>query len=160
MPKPVAERLDTPPGYGLTELGADHWSLDDVYRRVHEARSWWIASVRADGRPHAVPVWGVAVDDRIIFSSGPDAQKALNIASNANVVMHLDSGDEVVIVEGTATKIAPESMPDGFMDAYDKQYDIRFDTSDPGFGVYEIAPRKIMAWDEAQFAETAARWRF
>lgn len=112
MTRPEPEALALDPGYGITELGEQHWTLDDVYRRIDDARSWWVITVRRDGRPHAAPVWGVAVDDRIVFSSDPKAAKSANLATNPNIVVHLESGDEVVIVEGTVRQPRYEDLPE------------------------------------------------
>ena len=160
MTHPAPEPLALDPGYGITELGENHWSLPDVFERIDTARSWWVITVRPDGRPHAAPVWGVALDERIIFSSDPKATKSLNLDANPNIVMHLESGDEVVIVEGVAEQPTYETLPDGYGERYNSKYSVEMDFSDPMFRFYEVAPRKIMAWDEAAFVETAARWRW
>jgi hypothetical protein len=157
---PQPEPLDTPEEYGLTDLGENHWSLDDVYRRIHEARSWWVVSVRPDSRPHAAPVWGLALKQRAIFSSGPEATKSRNLDANPGIVLHLESGDEVVIVEGTVTRITHDQLPDGYADRYNAKYDVELDFADPAFRFFEVQPTKIMAWDEGDFAATAARWRY
>ena len=160
MTEPQPESLALDPGYGITELGADHWSLSDVLGRIDDARSWWVISVRPDGRPHAAPVWGVAVDQRIIFSSDPKATKSANLDANPNIVVHLESGDEVVIVEGTVERPTFETLPEGYGDRYNAKYSVEMDFSDPMFRFYEVLPRKIMAWDEGAFVETAVRWRW
>lgn len=157
---PTAEALGTPEDYGLTELGADHWPLADVYERINAARSWWVVTVRPDARPHAAPVWGLAPDQQIIFSSGPSARKSRNLDANPHVVMHLESGDEVVIVEGAVEILTYEQMPAGYADAYNAKYDVELDFTDPGFRFYRVVPSKIMAWNEGDFVNTAARWRF
>lgn len=160
MKHPQPEPLAGGESYGITELGPDHWPLSDVFQRIHTARSWWVCTTRPDGRPHAVPVWGLAIDERVVFSTGNTAVKATNIAANEHVVVHLESGDEVVIVEGTAVTVSVDALPDGYVDAYEAKYGFRPDFADMGAVLFEVVPAKIMAWDEAAFAETAARWRF
>lgn len=160
MAHPTPQPLDTPEEYGLTELGANHWPLADVFGRINDARSWWIVSVRPDARPHAAPVWGLALDEAIIFSSGPSATKSRNMAANPNVIVHLESGDEVVIVEGAVQVLTHAELPDGYADTYNTKYEVELDFTDPGFRFYQVIPSKIMAWDESDFAATAARWLF
>ena len=159
-PAPTPEPLDTPEDYDLTDLGENHWPLDEVFRRIDEARSWWIVSVRPDGRPHAAPVWGLARELRPIFSSGPEATKSRNLEANPGIVLHLESGDQVVIVEGRVEVIGYDDLPEGYDDAYNTKYDVEIDFTDPGFRFFEVIPTKVMAWDEGDFVATAARWRW
>jgi hypothetical protein len=60
----------------------------------------WLGTTRPDDRPHVMPVWGVWIDDIVYFGTAPDSVKALNLASNPAAVVHLESGNDVVIVEG------------------------------------------------------------
>jgi hypothetical protein len=64
------------------------------------ARTYWIATTGPDGRPHCRPVWGVWLADGFWFSTGSLARH--NLAANPQITVHLESGDEVVIVEGAA----------------------------------------------------------
>lgn len=157
---PNPEPLDVAEGYGLNELGENHLSLTAVLQRFGTERSWWVGTTRPDGRPHVVPVWGVQVDGQLFFSSDPRATKGRNLAANASVTVHLESGDQVAIIEGRATKVAGSDMPPGFTPAYNDKYGFEVDTSDPAFGFYRVDPVKVFSWDEGDFAATAARWLF
>ena len=44
------------PRYGDANATAPGW--DDVERRLADAQLYWLVTVRADGRPHAVPLCG------------------------------------------------------------------------------------------------------
>src|SRR5207302_7821785 len=68
--------------------------------RLSRARNYWIATTRQDGQPHSRPVWGVWLDDAFYFSTGSLA--AQNLAANPAITVHLESGSEVVIIEGAA----------------------------------------------------------
>lgn len=154
------EQLAIDPAYGLGKLGDDHRSLDSVYDAIRDARNWWVATVSATGRPHAVPVWGLVIDDHMLFSIGPSSIKARNLAANDRLVVHLESGDDVVIVEAATRLVGADELPAGFVDAYEAKYGFRPDPTEEGYMTVEVLPTKIMAWDEAHFAETGVRWRF
>ena len=49
-----------------------------------------------------MPVWGAWVDGMFFFHSHPGTRKARNLAVNPAIVVHLECGDDVVIVEGEA----------------------------------------------------------
>jgi len=53
--------------------------------------------------PHTRPVWGVWRDGGFWFSTGSQARR--NLEANAAITVHLESGEEVVIVEGVAERV-------------------------------------------------------
>jgi Pyridoxamine 5'-phosphate oxidase len=70
--------------------------------KLASSRNYWICTTRPDGRPHAIPVWGFWIDDALYFGTARSTRKARNLAHNSAAVVHLESGDDVVIVEGNA----------------------------------------------------------
>lgn len=75
---PVAVPIvDRPRMYG--RVGLDPvllpWSWAEC--RLLEARNYWIATTRPDGRPHTRPVWGVWEDGAFYFSTGSLAAENL-----------------------------------------------------------------------------------
>lgn len=157
---PTPEPLDVPAEYGLSELGEDHLSLEQVMERFGSERSWWIVTVRPDGRPHAVPVWGLLSEGQLIFSVDPNSTKARNLAKGSELVLHLESGDAVAIVEGSVEAITHEQLPASYSADYNAKYDVEIDFSAPGIAIYKVVPTKVFSWDESAFVETAVRWRY
>jgi hypothetical protein len=93
------------------------WS--HVRERMSVARNYWLATVRPDGRPHSVPVWGVWVEDSLHFGGGRSTRKARNLAANPNVVAHSESGEDVVILEGVAEEVTDPALQERIDDAYE-----------------------------------------
>src|SRR3954447_26810544 len=117
-----------PPGYGVgaepsPELLSWRWVAD----QLTSARNYWIATARPDGRPHVAPVWGLWLDEAFYFSTDPASRKARNLEANPALVVHLESGDDVVILEGTAERVTDPSLRGRFADAYDAKYQMRPD---------------------------------
>ena len=52
--------------------------------RLQASHNYYVMTVRPDATPHAMPVWGVWVDDRFYFSTGAQSRKARNLAANAS----------------------------------------------------------------------------
>src|SRR5829696_3476560 len=75
------------------------WAVE----QLEVARNYWLATVRADGTPHAMPVWGVWLDGLFYFDTHPQSQKVRNLRAQPRAVVHLESGSEVVILEGQST---------------------------------------------------------
>ncbi|MGY1672279.1 pyridoxamine 5'-phosphate oxidase family protein [Geodermatophilus sp. SYSU D00710] len=97
------------PRYGDASAPAPPWA--DVERLLADAQLYWVVTVRADGRPHAVPLVGVW-QDGFAFCTGAGEQKKRNLDGNPHVAVTTgstgahgwDSGLDVV-VEGTATRV-------------------------------------------------------
>lgn len=146
-------------GYGIAKDAPDT-SWDDAARQLEASRNYWICTTRADGRPHAMPVWGLWLDGMVVFSSDPKSMKGRNIARDPEIVIHLESGDDVVVLEGRVEVLSGAAVPAGFSSEYEKKYGIAVDTSDPNYGVYVLRPRVALTWTEKDFQNTATRWTF
>ena len=92
---------------------------------MEASRNYWIASVSPGGRPHAAPVWGLWHQDAFYFSTHPDSRKGHNIAAQPSVVIHLESGDEAVMIEGQAEPIEEATLLSELDGEYFKKYAAR-----------------------------------
>lgn len=159
-PQPVASRPTRPPDYWVARLIPWDWAR----ARLVEARSYWVASVRADGAPHSRPVWGVWLDGALYFDTGSRIGK--HLVANPEVTVHLESADEVVIVEGRAERVADRGAVRRFLDAYNPKYHGIL-TTEPGT-VFVVRPRVAFGWladptgidGGAIFNSTGTRWDF
>jgi hypothetical protein len=152
--EPRADRPVVPDGYGLPESsdGLVPWS--DVEHRLRAAHHYWISSVRPDGTPHSVPRWGVWLDGVFYYDGAPTTRHTRNVERNPAVTLTLESGTEVVIVEGEshATRAEPEGLGAALAEAFGKYRDSGY-TPGPdswsgadGGGLRVITPRRAMAW--------------
>jgi PPOX class probable F420-dependent enzyme len=162
VPAPRPERFSAPSSYGVggggEEPGASlPWA--EVERWLVGSRSYWLATVRDDGRPHAMPVWGVWLDGAVWFSTHPGSVKGRNLDRDPRAVVHLESGDEVAILEGVAAR--PDSFAlDRFVDAYEDKYGHRIEPGERAMGIYRLPPGTVLAWREADYPRSATRWVF
>ena len=62
------------PRYGDASATAPPWA--DIERLLTEAQLYWIITVRADGRPHAVPLVGVWQDGAFAFCTAPRSRSS------------------------------------------------------------------------------------
>ncbi len=150
------------PNYGvMPDATGRMLTWDWVERQMHEARNYWICSVRADGRPHSVPVWGAWVDGVLYFGTDKKSVKARNIARDNRVVVHLDSGDETVIIEGSIVEAqTPETLLNRISERYIEKYELDPELDDSGDSLLRLAPAKLMAWLERDYPATATYWLF
>ena len=164
--QPVVE-LDA--RYGEEGVPATEWS--EAREHLNKAELYWITTVRRDGRPHTTPLIGVLVDDALYFCTGPDEQKARNIAGNPHCILltgcnALHEGMDLV-VEGDAVKVNDDAKLQRLADAWEAKYgpEWHFDVRDGAFHhgpgeawVFEVAPVTAYAFGKGPYSHT--RWRF
>jgi hypothetical protein len=152
-----------PDGYGVptTDEGLLEWSW--AVERLEQAKNYWFSTTRPDGRPHAIPSWGVWIDGALYFDGSPETRRMRNLATNPAITIHLESGDEVVILEGEARDTGkPDQafanrLAAALAAKYGPKYEPGPDTWDQG-GLYVMRPRRAFGWTE--FPTTVTRWRF
>jgi hypothetical protein len=109
---------------------------------------WVIAPTPADGvHPHPRPVWGVWLDEQLYLSIGSPAIARATV-TGAPVTVHLDSGVDVVIVEGDVA--GPTDAAD-VIAAYDRKYDWTYTVDEYG-PLTTVTPRRVLAWRSGGFA--------
>jgi general stress protein 26 len=145
------------PDYGISTgtEGLLPWSF--VEERMTASRNYWIASVSTDGNPHAAPVWGLWHEGGFYFSTGEESAKGKNIKANPSVSVHLESGDEVVILEGELKNVLDKGLLKGLDDDYEKKYGLKM--QGPG-AIFYLKITKTFAWREKDFPKSATRWIF
>jgi len=172
MGEPRAAPPLIPAGYGVPAgtSGAALLPWSWAAERLAGARNYWLCTTRGDGRPHAMPVWAIWLDDALWFSSGRESQKSKNLERDPRCVVHLESGDDVVVLDGEAIEYSktsrrrpspPRRPLDAFArfaDAYEEKYAYR-PTPDLG-AIYVFRPRSAYTWREGDFPKSAARWVF
>lgn len=157
--------------------GAEPWEA--ARRTVAGAELYWLATVRADGRPHITPLLAIWMDERLHFCTGPSEQKAKNLAANdrcslltgANVSDGLD-----VVVEGRALRVTDDATLRRLAAAYEDKYgtdwiftvedgafrhgDESLRGDDPGIAiVFAVAPVTAFGFGKGEvYSQT--RWRF
>jgi hypothetical protein len=145
-------------GYGIESGPAGMLPWSWAVERLERSRNYWIGSTRPDGSPHAAPVWGVWIDDSVVFGTHRLSRKARNLKRDPRVVVHCESGDETVILEGVAETIQPD---DGIADAFEPKYEWRPDPSTTGDeSWFRLRPRVAYAWLENDYVKSATRFTF
>jgi nitroimidazol reductase NimA-like FMN-containing flavoprotein (pyridoxamine 5'-phosphate oxidase superfamily) len=147
------------PGYGVPKSRTGLLSWAWAERRLAGSHNYWLITVRPNGRPHAMPVWGVWVDGAFHFSSGRQSRKTRNLARNPRCVVCTERAQEAVIVEGVARALKDRKRLARLARPYGVKY--RPWTLDTELGpVYAVRPRVVFAMSEKRFPTAATRWRF
>ena len=168
QPIPAPTRPRFPEGYGVPTGAEGLLPWSHVTERLVRARNVWVSTVQRDGMPHAVPVWSVWVEDTLYFHVAPTSRTGSNLAANPAVAIHLESGDDVVILKGyvelinnrllgveRAARVAAASRqkyPEAFENAAPWEYD-----PDDG-GAFAVRLTTVYAW--TNLAVDPTRWEF
>ena len=132
------------------------WSR--AVEQFERARNYWLATIRPDGHPHVAPLWDARTDEAFYFQGAPGAQWTRNLAANSVASVHLESGDNVVIVDGVAEHLITDAaLADRLIEAWHGRYG-RMDPKPTVEGLYRLQPHAARAWSEG--LREAARWTF
>jgi general stress protein 26 len=154
----------------------------EVLDLIERAEIFWLSTVRADGRPHVTPLPAMWLDDALHFCTGPEEQKAKNLARNPRCVL-TTGGDRFlegtdVVVEGEAVRVTDEPTLRRLAAMWRTKLDWPFEAVDGGFRersssvggsefdatasalVFAVEPAKILAFGKGEpFSQTRYRFR-
>jgi hypothetical protein len=156
------------PDYGVDTPAWEPLPWSWAAERLTAGRNYWVVTVSAEGRPHALPVWGVWRDDeaRFAFFSGSRARKARNLAANPRAVVMADDTVECVSVEGRAAVVRDDTRRAQWIERYLGKYrPISPGVSADFLGqnlLFEFEPERAFAIIEREdeFSSRATRWVF
>src|SRR5215210_5224232 len=145
----IRDRPILPEDYGIPSDQEGMVSWEWVVEQLEKARNYWICTVRPDGRPHAVPVWAVWVEGTLYFDGHPQTRWGRNLAKNPALTVHLENGNQVVIVEGTIQDLPAldRERAEVVVAAFAAKYDYPPDVEELiKRGLFAIRPSVVFAW--------------
>jgi general stress protein 26 len=158
-------RAAFPPDYGARGGDGDEpLAWEQVEQRIRDAPNYWLTTVTPGGRPHSRPVDGVWVEGALCFGGSPDTRWVRNLQANQALSVNLPSGDDVVILEGTAEFVTdPEHPLAAASTAAGKAKYPQYYSGDeqPGSRPFWcLRPGAVFAWTLQGFPNRATRWTF
>ena len=149
---------------GYVDNPVSYLTWDWVAEQVTGSKNYWLCSVRPDGRPHVIPRWAVFLDGKVYYDGSPETRHSRNIEWNPNISVHLESGTEAIMLEGTsrtADRPSPE-LGKRLSQEYKKKYrEFGYapapNSWDEG-GLFVFTPRQCIAW--TKFNENPTKFIF
>jgi hypothetical protein len=154
----VTERIDA---QALTDRGAAPWATaEERLENPERPRTYWLATVRGDGRPHVMPIIGLWLAREFYFVSGERTRKARNLARDSRCVVvtgttTLPSLD--LIVDGVAAIVTDETKLHRVTAAFRSQMEWPLEVRDgrvhgpnaptagpPPYAVWAIRPSSVI----------------
>ena len=132
------------------------WERVDA--QLTEAGTYWVTA-RAPGHPHPRPVWGIWSERTLTLSIG-SLVLARAVGQDPRITVHLESGTDVVIVEGTARLLSEPDVQS--VDAYNAKYAWAYTYEEYG-ALTRVDPNVVIAWRSGGWAgrdgfESVGRW--
>jgi hypothetical protein len=153
------------PGYGLRPAnegtGLLPWSW--AQERLESSRNYWIVSTWPDGRPHAMPVWGMWHEDEFWFSCSKLSRKSKNLTTNPRCVVATEDANNPVVVEGTARLITSRQQLALMLTPENTKYSTNYgiEMLDPAVNAsFRIRPAWAFGLQAGDFTGSPTRWDF
>jgi PPOX class probable F420-dependent enzyme len=153
------------PGYGILPADRGSGLLPWFWaeRRLADSHEYWVCTVRPDGRPHAMPVWGVWLRRALWFSSSRRSRKFRNLAANPACTVTTDNPHQPVVLDGDAAVVTDTAQIADFLAALNAKYATAYapDFLDPAVNaVLRVTPASVFALDDGDFTGSPTRWTF
>lgn len=142
-------------------------SWEELEAKLVESEQYWMATTRADGRPHVVPRWGVWLDGKLLYDGSPATLHVRNLKRNPACILHLEDGWQAVILDGHSGPTEPPGIELGtriaaaMSDKYgSKGYSPESDAWEglEAGGLCCFVPSKALAWFD--FPNDVTRFNF
>ena len=122
MPADVTAEIH---GYSHPDATPTPWEVGR--EQIVDAETFWLSTVRPDGRPHVTPLIAVWHGDAIWFTTGAEERKARNLANNASCILttgrsELLEGGLDVVLEGAAEQVTDDAELQSIAEAFAAKY--------------------------------------
>ena len=148
MNEPKVERLALPKEYGEPKKLLA-WA--DVRAKLERERTYWVASIRLDGRPHLIPKDGIWLDDTWYYSGAEKTVHHRNVLRNPAVAMHVGGETDAVIVEGSVHKVVPpQDLAQQLAELTNVKYahyGMNNTAETYAGGIWTLTARRVLAWN-------------
>lgn len=153
------------PGYGLRPAnegtGLLPWSWAEEL--LTASRNYWVVTSWPDGRPHAMPVWGMWHKCAFWFSSSKRSRKSKNLSADPRCVVTTEDADNPVVLDGIAELItAPKDLAT-ILELENAKYstDYGIEMLDPALNsCFRVRPQWAFGVQAGDFTGSPTRWDF
>ncbi|MBX7212506.1 MAG: pyridoxamine 5'-phosphate oxidase family protein [Thermoflexales bacterium] len=117
----------------------------EIERRLDVERNLWLATARADGTPHLIPVWFIWRDGVAWICTGPESVKARNLRTQPKVMFALEDGDKPALAAAVATRTT-QPFPAEIVAAFKQKYNWDILTDADYGDLYALQVTRWLSW--------------
>jgi nitroimidazol reductase NimA-like FMN-containing flavoprotein (pyridoxamine 5'-phosphate oxidase superfamily) len=143
-------------------------SKEEAWDELASAHTGILTSLKADGTPITLPIWFVALDERIYFTAPGRTKKIARLRRNSRCSFLVESGAfwrelKAVLLTGNAHEVTDAETTQRVRAALDAKYDgfrsarssmpseTRSVYEKPGRVMFEMIPdERVLSWDNAR----------
>jgi Pyridoxamine 5'-phosphate oxidase len=162
---PPSARRPHMPGYGIKPpdegTGLLPWSW--AQERLTASRNYWVVTAWPDGRPHAMPVWGIWHEGAFWFSSSKPSRKSKNLFADPRCVVTTEDAENPVVVEGIAELLTSPDDPATLLSLENAKYSTEYgiESLDPAANSsFRVRPQWAFGLQSSDFTGSPTRWVF
>jgi len=140
--------------------------------QLERGDTYWLGTVRPDGRPHVMPVLAVWLDGALHFCTSTTSCKGRNLARDSRCVLAVGDDAADLVVEGEAAEVGDEAKLRRVAEVFASKYGWHVAVRDgafyadgaptagpPPYHVYQVTPTTVFTFGKDEsFSPT--RWRF
>ncbi|MEM7032340.1 MAG: pyridoxamine 5'-phosphate oxidase family protein [Chloroflexota bacterium] len=156
--EPQASRLKMPKHYQQADGSVAMLEWSSIVEQLDQSQNYWLATISPAQKPHVTPIWGAWVDGALYFDGIPTARWARNMAANPAISINLESGIDVIILEGIGEDTVTDAATAAKILAVWKRKYCRLFPEPDTDGIFCLRPKTARAW--SQFPQDATRWQF
>lgn len=155
------------PGYGVVGPGEGSgllpWSWAE--ERLASSRNYWVVTLWPDGRPHAMPVWGIwdTQDQSLWFTSSLQSRKVRNLTADPRCVVTTENAMDPVVVEGVAEIVTDTGAITRVIALVNVKYSTEYSVEflDPAVNAtIRLRPHWAFGLVQEDFGGSPTRWDF
>jgi hypothetical protein len=120
--------------------------INHAIERLEREPNVWVATASADAVPHLVPLSLAWINDRVVVATGATTPTVRNLLSSGHARLTLDSADDVVIIEATATVTDLAAADSATLAAYIERVGWNPGAESGEWSLIELTPRRAQAW--------------
>lgn len=151
------------PGYGILPAnegsGLLPWSWAEGQLRA--SHNFWVVTLWPDGRPHAMPVWGVWDKGVFWFTTAVQSRKARNIANDPRCTVATEDEQHPVVLNGEGEIRTLQAELAHVIELFNAKYgtDYAMDFVDPTKNAtIRVRPTWAFGVDADDFIGSPTRW--
>ena len=142
----------------------------EIVAAMDAAEIFWLSTTRRDGRPHVTPLPAMWRDGALHFCTGPEEQKAVNLAAEPRCILTTGSDRFLsgldIVVEGTAVRVTDHATLEALAAMWQDKLDWPFLVADGAFHhppnpdqpdqpqgvahVFAVRPTKVLAFGKGE----------
>jgi hypothetical protein len=160
------------PQFSSPDAVATPWPT--ARHQLESAKTYWVTTVRPDGRPHSTTVAAVWLEEAIHFTTGASEVKAKNLIGNRTVLVTTGCSDWEgldIVIEGEAVSVTDPDRLNRLAAAFTEKYDdffgmrvvdgrLRGAGTDQAPLAFEVRASKAFGFGKAPtFSQTRWLWR-